>query len=267
MLFVFRSVVLFLAVIAVMLVLNQMLYVHDLEKQRSILRFFSHGRFLNVSVQTLYQSRMLRSGESNLTFHETIMSRHNRKFTDLSNNLSTKLRSEDMITILMYPNDHIDGWWGSGAAERRARVGNRCSQKCRYILDPHEKFDAVFFTFGKPGCCDSYVKTFWSKFKSSARPPTAIWYGEKDDDRHRAELDKKNFDVRLSYSFKPDIFHTQACGGLLSMQTEVEKRTRNSNWLQVQFHRNKTIAGAVSNCNSPFRNRSLYRELDETYSG
>ena len=173
-------------------------------------------------------------------------------------NITSKLpsRTHKNITILMYSQKRIDSFWGTGTAKRRAEIGNNCSSNCRYTLNPNNAFDAVLFHIGMH-IGTRFFKTFWQEYNFTVLPLTGIFLSEADDDKARAKSDKEAFDIRVSYSFEPDVFSGQSCQGLLNLQEMVRNRASNTDWLKIQFERRGTTVGAISNCGSPFRNKYI----------
>eukprot|EP00802_Teleaulax_amphioxeia_P009592 Tamp_09612.p1 GENE.Tamp_09612~~Tamp_09612.p1 ORF type:complete len:367 (+),score=16.50 Tamp_09612:560-1660(+) len=158
-------------------------------------------------------------------------------------------------TILVYPKEHIDQFWGKGHTERYITRANSCSSSCRFVSHfNNESIDAVLFLSGHPGNVDGFASSLWEQMKYRPRT-TAVMNTEGDNDIVRAMKDRELYDLRISYSFQPDIFHSQVCGGLNELRTEfVQMRLPEQQNARLQ---RAGLVGLISNCGAPFRNRYI----------
>ena len=160
--------------------------------------------------------------------------------------------SDRPAAILLFPATQADRFWGKqGFADQMAHKGNSCSPKCRFttVVPDGGELDAVLFLAATPARAKSQLSMFRAVYD---RPTTmAVLYTEKDDDYGQTLKDKQQFDLRISYSFNPDIFHGQVCGGLMEVQQFLLARADSA---YNATRRNKGIVGAISNCGAKQRN-------------
>lgn len=167
-------------------------------------------------------------------------------------------------TILIYPREKIDNFWGGGHTDRLVAEANKCSSVCRFVsgITQDSRIDGVLFVAGVPGRVDMAIEPLWKKLRYRART-TAVLHTEKDDDLNRVLKDRSLFDARISYSFNADIFHGQVCGGLLEMRTEMmEERLPEP---REKRRKRKGIVGFISNCGAQFRNKYIPKMMKHVH--
>ena len=178
-------------------------------------------------------------------------------------NQSHSDHSDRPVAILLFPATEADRFWGKrGLADQMAHRGNSCSSKCRFTTDVPDgsELDAVLFLAATPTRAKSQLGMFRAVYD---RPTTmAVLYTEKDDDYGQMLRDKQQFDLRISYSFNPDIFHGQVCGGLMEVQ---QSQLAKADSAYNATRRNKGIVGAISNCGAKQRNAYVKEMMQHTH--
>ena len=160
-------------------------------------------------------------------------------------------RSPAASSILLYPKQQIDNFWGAGHTELMLEIGNKCStplKQCSFVSECEtaeclQSLDAVLFISGIPGRVDTEARQLFAKKKPRI---SAVWNTEKDNDESRAQLDRQLFGRRISYSFDADIDTSQACDGMLQLRDQLTRGISRKN--------RKGTIGVISNCGAAFRN-------------